>query len=111
MAHALALELGGGLADTPVFLGQVTKVDVDALGKEGARGDDPVRGVKGAILVVALVKDDCMSSVKLRSSCKLNILKDQIEEEAEVVKSNIASVDVVSSSHGVEVSNGDPDSL
>ena len=95
MGTAWCLVLGWSGAVVPQLVVQITQVEVECLGKEGAGTDRTVRTVTCFFLSVTLVKDEAKSQVELFKGSIVDILYDAIKERTKVEKTFFASVYIV----------------
>ena len=105
MRHSRALELRGSLTASPVFSGEISKINVDCFCYKWTRRDCPVAGCKRFVFSVPFIEYDCMDMdiVELFFASNLDVFNDSINEEFEMSDGESPAIDEVGGSEGVEV--------
>ena len=103
MRHSSTLELGGCLGNTPIFLGKLTKVNVECFGNKWAGRNCTIAGRERFRLAVCFMQDNCVCGVQLRDGGKLNFIDDGIDKKLEVFDGCGATKEVMGGSNGVNV--------
>ena len=103
MAAAFLHKLGGGCSFCPVILVEVSDIQVQCLGYQGAGGDASPGPAGGAGLAMALVQHDSPGRVQLLGRCEVHIGNQEVEDGSKVEETCLASSTVVAGRYGEQV--------